>query len=110
MPEPAEEFGLRNGREKGGAGGDFADAQVPQGDGVEGAFVKLEELPVLVDQDTPLQWHLGVGVVSNLVVREVVDHFEREDEAWRVDVFSPVEDRAVEDLRLLEVAFCIGGA
>ena len=55
-----------------------------------------------------MEWFLGEGVVSDDIVGEVVEDFHGEEEAGRRDVLVPSEDRAVDDLNLVDMATRFG--
>lgn len=85
------------------------DAKVALCDRVEGLGVELEEVAGAVNQDGGLHGLARPGVVTDAVVGEVVENFEREEPAWFWYKAVPVEDGLVDDLHVLCVAAGFGG-
>ena len=66
--------------------------------GVE--FVKFSST---VDQDGALERLFGKMVVSNTIMRKIVEHFERQEVAGGGDVAIPIENRAVYYLNMFSM-------
>ena len=96
---------MGEGGSKGGAGDGGAETEVALYERVEGGGVVLVELAVFVDQDRALQGLLGVGVVADGVVPEIVDYFEGEEEAGLRDGLGPVEDGGVDEFDVFEMVW-----
>ncbi len=77
---------------------------MPRCDRVDVRNVKHVEIPVPVDQHRRLIWLLREGVITEHVVREVVDDFECQEETWRGHVRVPFEDGPVDDADFILVA------
>lgn len=65
--------------------------------------VEFMEVPLLVNHYDTLQGPLRLRVVTDHVVREIVEHLEREEEAGIRNVSIPVKYALVHDLNLVRV-------
>lgn len=93
-----------------GPAGGVAHAEEARGDRVDVGRVEVVELALRVHQHHALQRLLGARVVPDRVVRQVVEHLERQEEARRRHVPVPLEDGPVDDLDLVQVAARRGAA
>ena len=75
-----------------------------RGDGVDGVTVEFVEVAFVVDEHGALKRFFGERVVADAVVGEVIENFEREEEAWGWGVGIPREYGAVDDLDMFGVA------
>lgn len=103
MAKCSKNLWSRDRRREGSACYSVPDLEVPRYQRVQGTFVKVKHLARLVDEHAALQRGGVIWIVAECVVPEVIDYFERQEEAGCVDVYVPVEYGAVDDLNTGEV-------
>lgn len=59
---------------------------------IKGAGVVFEEFAAGVNDDVRLEGCTSFEVVLQSIVREIVEHFQREEVTWRRYVYVPIED------------------
>lgn len=101
--DPAQKLGTQRCREW-SAGSCLPHPEKSGGKRVKLRTVEFVELSILIDENTSLLWQLRPVVVAYRVVSEVVEDLQGQEEARRVHVGIPVENRTVYNLNMVDVS------
>lgn len=102
IPQSAQQFRAQ-GTWKGSLSSGLTNSQEPRRQWIEAGTVEFMKFAICIDEDASLLGKLGLVVVPDSIVGEIIDDFQCQEEARRVHVGIPVEDRTIDDLNMVDV-------